>query len=228
MKRTVRGFTLLELLITLVLMGLVMLLVFGGLRITSRIWEAAEQRQQQVAEHYQLQQVLRRLISQAQNRRVRDQEGRVQLAFKGEADQLIFVAPASRSNSGTGASWYRLYQAPASSDQPAALMLQARPFASGEAVDWVGLFEPGVTDLSEPVVLSEYQLLPLSDASVRLVYWGQQDRWLAEQPDWVEQSVLPRLVEVHIEFESEMAAEAWPVLAVGLQEYLYDTRRQAF
>ncbi len=228
MKRSMRGFTLLELLITLLLMGLVMLLVFGGLRITSRIWEAADQRQQQVSEQYQLQQVLRRLISQAQNLRVRDVEGRVQLAFKGEPDQLIFVAPASRASTNMGANWYRLYLAPAFGERPAALMLQARTFAAGEAVDWNAQFQPGAEDMTEPVELNEFELLQLPDLQVRLVYWAQQDRWLTEQPDWVEQTALPRLVELHIESGSDPSVEPWPVLAIGLQEYLHDTRRQTF
>lgn len=228
MNRGHRGFTLLELLITLVLMGLVMLLVFGGLRITSRIWEAADQRQQQVAEQYQLQQVLRRLVGQAQNHRVRDAQGRVQLAFHGEAEQLVFVAPASRAASNANLYWYRLYLAAATAERPAALMLQARTFESGAAVDWYSLFDVQPDDLLAPVELNEFVLLPLPEARIRLVYWGQQDRWLTEQPDWVEQSVLPRLVELHITFESEQAVEHWPVLAVGLQEYLHETRRQAF
>lgn len=221
-----QGFTLVELLIVLMLMGLVMVLVLSGLKLGTRSWEAGEQRQQQQAERYQLQQVLRNLIGQARNLRVRDLDGRVQVAFRGEPEAMIFVAPGRVNDPQTGLYWYRLHRSNAASQER--LVLQARRYEAGEAIDWTLLFVPDIEQESGEIIpVEEYPLTALVDTGVVLSYWAQETgRPLFMHPDWIEQSVLPRLIELDLPGESEGSIPRhWPPLAITLEEYSHALRR---
>jgi len=239
MNRTAeRGFTLVELLIALVLTGMIMALLFGGLRITSRSWDAVEQRRQQITEQYQLQQLLRRLIGQAQTLRVRDRDSVIQVAFRGEADQLTFVAPRYAGSRGGAELWYRLYLSEATAERPQALMLETRGYSSGEAIDWFLLFDPAARDemQAEPILPPEQHLLLVTgDARLRFTYhyhvMGAPER-IEEQ--WLEEARLPTMVEINLETlfggegESDGAGTplltSWDGVSIALQEYDYAVR----
>ncbi|MBV0934274.1 prepilin-type N-terminal cleavage/methylation domain-containing protein [Marinobacterium weihaiense] len=223
MKATA-GFTLIELLIALVLMGLLMLLVLGGLSVGGRGWEAGERYQQQQAEQYQLQQVLRGLLAQAQNLRVRSTEGEVLLAFQGEPDRLTFVAPGRAGDARTALYWYRLQQ-----DEQAdghRLVLLARAYRAGEPVDWTRLFEAeSAASGAEPVVSERHELMALASRQPVLGYQAPNDAADALlRSEWRNEPRLPRRVEVALSGES--TAPAWPTLAVALDEYSHALRRR--
>ncbi|MBR9828646.1 MAG: prepilin-type N-terminal cleavage/methylation domain-containing protein [Oceanospirillales bacterium] len=219
------GFTLLELLITLVLMGLVMLLLFTGLRVSTRSWEAVDRQQQTVSEQYQLQQVLRRLLSQARNLRVRDSEGRVQAAFNGAATELTFVAPGRSGDLSGDLYWYRLYRR--DNGQQAELVLQAKAFDTGDAVEWGELFSTEVVaETGEIRPVYDYSLLLLPARRLELTYWDQPSgSLLLAQPDWIEQARLPRLIELRLIDTAEQISTRWPPLAVALEEYNHALRQ---
>ncbi len=89
------GFTLVELLVALTLLGLVSVVLFGGLRFGTRAWEAGTARAERLAEVQAVQGVLRRRIAQA----VRPEDAGAESAFSdspaafaGEEDGLRFVA----------------------------------------------------------------------------------------------------------------------------------------
>lgn len=236
------GFTLIELLIALLLTTLIFGLLFGALRIAARGAETTERRQQQSGEQYQLQQLLRRLIGQARSERVRDGDGVLQVAFRGEREQLIFVAPRYAGNGGQGLLWYRLYLSPATAQRGTALVLQTRIYDGSGSVEWQTLFDPEVTqngqgeDLPPPV---EHLLRLTGEARLSFSYSQQeQGRELESSDEWLEQNQLPLLVELSLEeFASdgdknrddsgrEQAAllPGWQALAVALQEYTQDVR----
>ncbi|WP_432695487.1 PulJ/GspJ family protein [Marinobacterium sp. YM272] len=233
------GFTLVELMIALVLTGMIMMLLFGSLRVSSRGWDAAEQRQQQVSEQYQLQQFLRRLIGQARGERVRDIDSVIQVAFRGESDQLMFVAPRFSQSSEGGLLWYRIFLSEATDERPQALMLQTRTYAEQEGVDWFSLFDTDRVTLlegeEEEIQPPEEHLLRITgDARLSFQYsFFGNDGSEEESDQWLQEARLPTLVELTLEeFDSGYEEEqpetqllsSWQPLSVALQEYNYAVR----
>lgn len=235
-----KGFTLVELLIALVLTGMIMSLLFASLRISSRAWDSVERRQQEVAEQYQLQQLLRRLLGNAQGERIRVVDGGVQVAFRGSRDEVVFVAPRYASSSGSGLLWYRLRLSEATSERPQALVLETLAFDNDRTVDWDRLFDPdpGVDYEGEPFPEPEEHILRLTgDAELSFTYLYYDAEKLDQTLDeWVDQTTLPLLVELSLEqSESDdmppmMAAllSSWETLTIAMQEYSYDVRSDGF
>lgn len=235
-----RGFTLVELMVALLLTAMVMALLFGGLRVTSRSWEAADSSQQQISEQYQLQQLLRRLISQAQQLRIRDSQNVLQEAFHGESDQLIFVAPRYIGSSDDTLLWYRLFLSPATADRPQALMVETRPFQEKEPVDWARLFDEqsGETSDGEPMPPPKQHLLRLTgDARLSFSYrYNDVGQPVKTESEWIGQTTLPLRVDLSLEtrpgWERQPLMPAriapllssWQAFTVALQEYNYAVR----
>jgi len=86
------GFTLLELLIGMVLLGMMLTLLFGGLRLGSRSWDSGDQRADASAQLRAIQSFIRRELGQALPLRWKSQAD-TRLAFEGTSDTLKFVAP---------------------------------------------------------------------------------------------------------------------------------------
>ncbi|MEE9250386.1 MAG: prepilin-type N-terminal cleavage/methylation domain-containing protein, partial [Alphaproteobacteria bacterium] len=60
-----RGFTLLEVLIAMTLLGLIMMLLFGGLRLGTRAWETNSDRVEEISQIEISHQIIRRMLAQA-------------------------------------------------------------------------------------------------------------------------------------------------------------------
>jgi general secretion pathway protein J len=90
------GFTLVELLVALTLLGLISVVLFGGLRFGTRAWEASSVQAERLAKVQAVQGLLRRRIAQAlppgpEGTRVAGpEEGRA--VFSGDSDALQFLA----------------------------------------------------------------------------------------------------------------------------------------
>lgn len=87
------GFTLLELLIAMALMGLVLVMLYGGLRLGMRSWDAGEQRAESVNEVRLIEDFIRRQLRQSMTVYREDPEQGQAVVFEGQADSLTFVAP---------------------------------------------------------------------------------------------------------------------------------------
>ena len=88
------GFTLLELLIAMTLMGIILVMLYGGLRLGMRSWEVGEARADSINELRVVQDFIRRQLRQAvtTTRMTDDNQGRA-IAFEGEPERVVFVAP---------------------------------------------------------------------------------------------------------------------------------------
>lgn len=89
-----KGFTLLELLIGLALLGFVLVLLFSGFRLASDSWDAVDSRSSRTTDDQIARAFVRRVISQLQPmrwKRALDQP----LAFIGEPDRLSAIVPVS-------------------------------------------------------------------------------------------------------------------------------------
>jgi general secretion pathway protein J len=89
--RSSAGFTLLELLIAITLLGLLMAALFGGLRLGARAWERSEERLDESARLQVVQNFLRDRLAQAYPLEIEDETGRFALAFEGAEDVVRFV-----------------------------------------------------------------------------------------------------------------------------------------
>lgn len=98
MKRS-GGFTLIEVLVVLTLLGLLMMVLFGGFRAGIRSWHLAEQHTARVEEPRQLSGLLYRHLGQLFPATfIGDQNGQVEPAFVGDAHRMRYVAPLSMSS----------------------------------------------------------------------------------------------------------------------------------
>ena len=91
MKRSQAGFTLVEVVLAMVLVGAMMLLVYSGLSFALRSWDAAEANGRRVAERRLAENFLRRELSELFPMRFKDPL-QVKVAFEGAADHLRFVS----------------------------------------------------------------------------------------------------------------------------------------
>ena len=88
------GFTLIELIIALALIGLITLLLFSGLRLGTRAWEGVDTLAERTAELRVARNFLARALAQARPAQIAF-DGEQVLVFGGDAENLEFVAPLS-------------------------------------------------------------------------------------------------------------------------------------
>ena len=88
-----RGFTLLELLVAITLLGVLMAALFGALRLGARVWETGEARLDDSARVQVVQDFLRRRLGQTMplTEVTDDPHAAGELLFAGEPDRLRFV-----------------------------------------------------------------------------------------------------------------------------------------
>lgn len=92
--KSARGFTLLEVLVALVLIGLLMVVLFGGFRAGINSWRIADQHSMRVEEPRQLSGLLYRHLGQLLPARfAADEQGNIQPSFTGEKGRMLYIAP---------------------------------------------------------------------------------------------------------------------------------------
>jgi general secretion pathway protein J len=89
-----RGFTLLELLLAITILGLVMSVLASGLRFGARAWESGNARAEQLTELGVVQGFLRQLIGQAHPLPIEGNGAPAKAAFAGAPDGMAFTALA--------------------------------------------------------------------------------------------------------------------------------------
>ena len=89
-RRDVRGFTLIEVLVTFVLLAMIVVMVTGGLRVGLKAWEAGDQRSDDLMTIQATQSILDTMVSQTTPVR---KENTDLPDFSGAKDQLDFIAP---------------------------------------------------------------------------------------------------------------------------------------
>lgn len=94
-----RGFTLIELVVSMTLLGVVITLLFSALWFAVRSWDAVERRRDAAHTFALIQGVLAQQLRQARPLYVADaRDSQRKLAFAGEADRISYIAPLSRGN----------------------------------------------------------------------------------------------------------------------------------
>ena len=199
------GFTLLELLAAIMLLGLLMAVLFGGLRLGARVWETADARLDASTRIQIVQDFVRQRLAAALPLEALAPE-QVQGSdfaplFQGTAQTLRFAGLMPEN---LGAGLYLMELVVVDSDEPdggADLVLRWRPF---------DLYDQTVAQV-EP----EERVLVENIEGMELAYFGTNN---PEQPPewrqgWENQPELPRLIRLRVRF-AENDEREWPELIV--------------
>jgi general secretion pathway protein J len=200
--RPSHGFTLLELLIALALLGLMLTLLFGGLRLATRSWDAAQGAMDTADNVRAVEGFLRRELADIRPYSFRSAAGQ-RLAFLGHRDGLYFVAPLPTR---IGLAGPRMISVRFERDEAGwRLVWRERPFDASQP-DFSALGS------APPMVLLNTELGNVEDFA--LSYYGQQGG--AVGPSWSEQWEdavrLPRLIKVHVRLKG---GQPWPDFIVA-------------
>lgn len=194
-----RGFTLIELLIAMTLLAFILTLLFAGLRLGSRSWDAAELRTSEGERLRVAHGVIRNELSQAYPMKWKNVVD-AGIAFSGESGAVKFMAPLPVR---IGEGGLYLLSIGLENNGDGARLVMKRHVPAAEDKDFSAL------DAGETTVLAE-QVDKLS-----ISYFGAENE--QAEPQWVEQWAnslrLPLLVKVRL---SEKNGRDWPELIVAL------------
>jgi general secretion pathway protein J len=124
------GFTLVELLIAMALIGMILVIVFSGLRLSTRSWEAAEQKLQEIEKVRVVENLFRRQIHEARLLFYNDPDAGRALNFTGTSQTMQFVAPLL-ARIGLGGLYWITFEV-VNSGGEARLLMTWRPYRPGE------------------------------------------------------------------------------------------------
>jgi len=179
------GFTLIEVLVSLVLLALLLALLAGGLRYARSTWDATA-RLDELAAADMAETFLRARLAEAMPLYEQRKAGTVRALFQGEVDSMSFVAPAPNGPAGAGLYRYTL-EAGAGMSGRRALTVMLAPHL------------PLVSDAALKRPPERYELMR-DIRSVSFRYFGRGD--LRSEPTWhatwLRTDALPNLVEIVI------------------------------
>lgn len=200
--RAEAGFTLIEVLVSLVLLALLLTLLAGGLRYARSTWDAAA-RLDELAGADMAEAFLRARLAEAMPLYEQRKAGTVRALFYGDRDTMSFVAPAPNGPAGAGLYRYTL-EAAAGAGRERRLVVALEPHL------------PPLSDSALERPQDRYDLMR-SIRSVSFRYFGRGD--LRAEPawhtTWPRTDALPNLVEIVIARDDR---EGGPVaLTIGLR-----------
>jgi general secretion pathway protein J len=196
------GFTLLELLISITLLGLMLVLLFGGLRLGVRSWDAVQQQVDNLNTVRSAESFLRREMALAYPYRWKNLPAQ-RVAFLGARNQVSFVTqlPARIGDGGLYAVSLELEQ----SVKGKRLVWRQVPLNSQEK-DFSALVQ------APEMVLAQAELGAVED--IWLSYFGQENEGAA--PRWMESweanARLPTLIRIQVKFVN---GSEWPDFVVA-------------
>ncbi len=198
------GFTLLEMLIAMTLLGLVMAMVFGGLRLGARAWEASDTSATNLARLEAVHGFLRRSLAASATVLASDDKGKRQILFTGD-DQRLEFATLLPPYLGIGG-FHRLTLAVAGEGKDRRLTLKSSLYQGAGVGTDGGTAAAG--DGEETVLMEGI-------AGIALAYFGALDSnsdpgW---HQDWREAATLPELIRVRVHFATDDRRH-WPDLIV--------------
>lgn len=197
--RRARGFTLLEVLLGTGLLGVMMLLLFGSLRVCVQNWDAGEKKIAQVNQMAVIQRFFNAHLQGIRPLYDRFSEEEAFFSFQGAHDQLQFVSAMPASAGRMGLQSFLIGLAPGARKEGKDLLVSITPFFP--------LLEGKQWDTEQVVILEGIK-------AVRFFYFGAEQ---SEEPpvwteQWLERQELPRLIGITIEM---MDGEVWPEIVVA-------------
>ena len=196
--RRAQGFTLLELLIGMTLVGFILTLLFAGLRLGIRSWDAGEQHMVTSSRQTIVVDFIRRTLEQTYplNWRVDNED---QLAFAGEAESLRIVGPVP-IHDGAASNYLIAFELADGDGGRDLVMRWQMPDPR----------EPGFAPLEDATP----KVLVKAVKGVEFAYFGSESD--ADEPtwhdQWVHQKALPELIRLQLTMEN---GETWPDIVVA-------------
>ncbi len=195
------GFTLVELLVALVLLGFISVLMLGGLRFGARAWEAGDARIERIADVQVAQRFLRRQIAAARPLASRQDDQSSVIGFAGDGTRMRLIAPLPAHLALGGL--YRVSLFVDEHDGRERLMLAWQLYQS-EDDDGARPVEGQESVLVDDVAEVEF-------AYLRAAAEGGDTEWVDR---WEGKRGLPVLVRVEISFDDD-DGRTWPPLIVA-------------
>jgi general secretion pathway protein J len=193
------GFTLVELLIALTLLGLLTTLIFGGLRLAARAWAKVDDRAAEAADQWAVEDVLRHAVTAAYPAFASADPGDRTIVFDGTDKTLALLAPLPQAIGSGITAQMRFFLA----DQE-----HSRTLVMGWRLD----LPSAATGASLP----ENQVKLLDHVrSIQFEYFGPAAEGGAPiwQAQWSGRDRLPDLVRIHLERDGPASSD-WPDLLV--------------
>jgi general secretion pathway protein J len=192
------GFSLVEVLVALVLLGLLSMTLFSSVRFGVTAWQRGGERSDQIHTSMLVQDLLRRLIGQAYPLLLADGTGSGHVDFSGEATAIDFLAPVPVALASGGRARFKLVieRRGHGSD----LVLTSQPeLAAGEAA----------RDLTRRTLLA-------SVVAADFAYFGapQSQSVAGWHENWSGELSLPALVRVRVRF-ARGDPRLWPDLTIA-------------
>ncbi len=201
-----RGFTLLEILIAMTLLGLLMAMLFGGLRLGTRAWEASDVRSADLARLEAVHGFIRRALAGAYPLLgTGDDDAKRNIAFTGGAEAVAFTA-LMPAHFGVGG-FYTITLAVEDGADGARLIFRRQLYQTGD--EETPPPPPAGDEEKEKVLLEGI-------AKAEFSYFGaaDKDETPAWRDEWRDRKTLPDLVRLSVTF-ADKDKRAWPDLVVA-------------
>jgi len=201
------GFTLIEVLLATTLLGIMMLLLTGSLRIGADSWEAGEERMAKASRLFIVESFLRRHIASLVPVSGVNSNGEMEPSFRGTAGSLTYVAPLPDQLEGGGLYRFDLYLK--DQDETKELRVSIVPYQSSP--DAQKSQPKPIDDIAIVEQVKNLQFAyygPIMENGVLPPPGGQTGKWVNE---WREYQ-LPTLIRIDIEREGETP---WPSLVIA-------------
>jgi general secretion pathway protein J len=199
-SREASGFTMLELLIAISLLGFILALLFGGMQLGARSWDAGELRSGNNTHLALLQGFLRRELNQIAPFRWKKKNVNQEFAFAGESGKLSFVAPVAVRLGPGGLHLVRLELV---QDRDGSQFVMRQILPDSDTADFAAL------DSAEKIVLAEQV------ESVSFAYFGAESK--DAEPQWTDRwdnlKRMPYLIRIRVKFSN---GRDWPDLVAPL------------
>jgi general secretion pathway protein J len=192
MRKTPEGFTLIEVVVTLTILGLILLIIFGAFRLGLSAWERGES----TKEAYQRLRIISQLISEqvksAVPYKIKSQKAEGDyLAFEGKVNSLKFVSALPMKAKGPGGFVYAIYQFMEGGNEGGRLVVYEQRALNRD------LFAEDPKEDSGAPLLEGI-------SNIRFEYCREEDSLNNRQEEWVEEwntreeNELPRAVRITI------------------------------
>ena len=217
-SRRQRGFTLLELLISLVLVALIVTLLFGGIRLGNRSWNAVDSMSERFSEMRLVWRFLHDRVGQARAVFSETEEGR-KLTFYGNRDAVEFVSPMPAHLGVSGLYMMRLHASQGALKLTRWLYHPDLMEGAEGIPKWHPLAESGSDPGEGPEDMRAYysqSLLVEQLKGFELEYYGiaEGDTEADWKDEWEDQLQLPALMRVRIKDDKG----EWPEMIFGVKQ----------
>jgi len=197
------GFTLIEVLIAITLLGVIVVLLFASLRVAGKSWNAGEGRIAQVNQKAVVYQFFKRHLTGIRPLPMPKKDDPLGLetaeqAFQGLSQRLQFVAALPAASTRKGLQLFNIQLDPRNSS---IIQVALRPYRETDAE----------FDGAEPPVILLEQVARFSFSYFGKIEEGAEPVWLNE---WVEADHLPSLVKVSIALKD---GSYWPDMVFALK-----------